>query len=163
MKEPVRHSWPSVEPKEARPPRVTRSGMFTKQHVVLIVDDRADNRELCRECLTMAGFHVIEAADGAVAVKLATAALPDVIVMDVAMPVMDGYEASRRLKEDARTKHIPIVLLTATPLGAAAHAEDRDALLLKPCSIDELESEVRKWAIIGHDRNTRAKTTERKV
>ena len=129
--------------------------MFRKQKVVLIVDDRSENRDLCRECLDLAGFHVLEAADGAVAVTLAVDALPDVIVMDVAMPVMDGYEASRRIKEDARTKHIPIVLLTATPLGADHHADDREALLLKPCSVEELEAEVRKWAIVGHERNAR--------
>ena len=132
--------------------------MFAKQHIVLLVDDRAENRELCRECLTYAGFRVIEAHNGAEAVALAGEELPDVIVMDVAMPVMDGHEASRLLKAGPRTSHIPIVLLTATPPGTGSEAGNADALLLKPCMPDDLEAEVRKWSEVGRARQVSGKS-----
>ena len=158
MKERARLSWPAVEPTEARPGRTVRSDSFAKQDLVLVVDDREDNRELCRECLVYAGFIVIEAHDGAHAVALAGARLPDVIVMDVAMPVMDGHEASRLLKAGPRTSHIPIVFLTATPFGTGAEAGNADALLLKPCLPDDLEAEVRKWSEIGRARQVSGKS-----
>jgi two-component system cell cycle response regulator DivK len=145
MKERPRTSWPAVEAADAASTRTLRSDTFEKQHLVLVVDDRAENRELCRECLSFAGFHVLEASNGAEAVKLAGERLPDVIVMDVAMPVMDGYEASRLLKSDPRTKGIPVILLTASPRDTAANEDHVDAVLLKPCLPDDLELEVRKW------------------
>lgn len=134
-----------------------RSGTFAKQHLVLVVDDRAENRELCRECLSFAGFRVREAKDGAEAVNIARDELPDVIVMDVAMPVMDGYEASRLIKEDERTKHIPVVLLTATPARSGSDEAHIDALLLKPCMPDDLEAAVRQWADVGRARKLSGK------
>jgi CheY-like chemotaxis protein len=152
MEERRRTSWPSVEPTQAPSDRTIRSDTFRKQHLVLIVDDRAENRELCRECLSFAGFHVIEARDGAEGVKLARERLPDVIVMDVAMPVMDGYAACRVLKRDPRTKRIPVILLTATPKNTVGDDAEVDAVLLKPCLSDDLEAEVRKWIDAGRAR-----------
>jgi CheY-like chemotaxis protein len=154
-----RLSWPAVEPTGA-PGRTARSDSFAKQDLVLVVDDREENRALCRECLVYAGFIVIEAKDGADAVTLAGARLPDVVVMDVAMPVLDGYDACRRLKLDPRTKDIPVILLTATPACAGVEEGTADALLLKPCTPDLLESEVRKWLAIRHERR-RGATRER--
>jgi CheY-like chemotaxis protein len=160
MKHPVRLSWPAVEPTDVRPARTTRSGTFAKQHLVLVVDDRAENRELCRECLSYSGFAVIEATDGAKAVQAAREHLPDVIVMDVAMPIMDGYEACRIIKADPLTSYIPVVFLTATPARSAVADEgaDIEALLLKPCSPDDLEAEVRKWSEIGRARKLSGKS-----
>ena len=152
MKERTRLSWPAVEPTEARAGRTVCSDTFAKQDLVLVVDDREENRDLCRECLVYAGFIVIEAHDGADAVTLSGSRLPDVIVMDVAMPVMDGYDACRRLKLDPRTKDIPVILLTATPASDGAEQGTADALLLKPCTPDRLESEVRKWLAVGRER-----------
>ena len=152
MKERARLSWPAVEPTEARPGRTVRSDSFAKQDLVLVVDDREENRDLCRECLVYAGFIVIEAHDGADAVTLSGSRLPDVIVMDVAMPVMDGYDACRRLKLDPRTKDIPVILLTATPASGGAEQGTADAILLKPCTPELLESEVRKWLAVGRER-----------
>ena len=153
MKEHARLSWPAVDPTEASPGRTVRSDTFPKQDLVLVVDDRVENRDLCRECLEYAGFNVIEARDGVEAVHLAVTRLPDVIVMDVAMPVMDGYEACHLLKSDPRTKRIPIVLLTATPTGTAADDVHVDAVLLKPCVPDDLEAEVRKWLAVRRARD----------
>jgi CheY-like chemotaxis protein len=156
MKERARLSWPAVEPTEARPGRTVRSDSFAKQDLVLVVDDREENRALCRECLVYAGFIVIEAHDGAEAVTLAGTRLPDVIVMDVAMPVMDGYEACRMLKLDPRTKDIPVIILTSTPACAGLEDGNADALLLKPCLPDLLEAEVRKWLDVGRERRRHA-------
>jgi hypothetical protein len=74
---------------------------------VLVVDDYEDNRQMYAELLSYAGFAVIEASNGAEGLATAQTVLPDLIVMDLSLPVMDGWEATRRLKSDARTKHIP--------------------------------------------------------
>lgn len=84
--------------------------------------------------LRAVGCRVHTAADGVQAVEQATARLPHVIVLDLAMPVMDGWEAAERLKHSAATRHIPIVALTAQP-GAreSARISGCDAFLAKPC------------------------------
>jgi two-component system cell cycle response regulator DivK len=81
--------------------------------VVLIVDDEPNNLKLFRDLLGVAGYTVIEATDGKQAVELARARKPDLILMDIQMPVMDGLEATRILKADATTRDIPIVAVTA--------------------------------------------------
>jgi CheY-like chemotaxis protein len=100
---------------------------------VLVVDDEAATREICRLILKHYGFEVTEAVDGKEAVQRARGEHPDAIVMDIGLPVLDGWEASRRLKADPKTAAIPIVALTAFALpsarersaevGCAAHLE----------------------------------------
>ncbi len=80
---------------------------------VLLVDDEVDLREMCTEYLTTAGYEVLQAANGAEAIDIAIARRPDVIVMDIEMPVMDGLEAAQRLAADARTYAIPVIMLSA--------------------------------------------------
>ena len=80
---------------------------------VLVVDDEEDIRELCRVNLEFEGFEVVDAADGPTALELANTSQPDVIFLDLMMPVMDGWEVLRRLKEDDATADVPVVLLTA--------------------------------------------------
>ncbi|HKN49895.1 MAG TPA: response regulator [Actinomycetota bacterium] len=80
---------------------------------VLVVDDEDDIRELCRVNLEFEGFEVVDAADGPTALELANTSQPDVIFLDLMMPVMDGWEVLRRLKEDDATADVPVVLLTA--------------------------------------------------
>jgi diguanylate cyclase (GGDEF)-like protein len=80
---------------------------------VLVVDDDADIRAFLDVTLSLAGFEVLEAGDGVEALDVARRHTPDLILLDVMMPRMDGFEALRRLREDARTSHIPVVLLTA--------------------------------------------------
>jgi DNA-binding response OmpR family regulator len=80
---------------------------------VLVVDDEDDIRELCRVNLEFEGFDVIDARDGPSAIDKATRQRPDVIVLDLMMPEMDGWEVLRRLKEDDATADIPVVMLTA--------------------------------------------------
>jgi CheY-like chemotaxis protein len=83
---------------------------------VLVVDDLDEQREIYRAILLHAGLHVLEAADGETAVHLARAHLPDVVLLDVALPGLDGLAVIRLMKADPRTRRIPIVLLTAATL-----------------------------------------------
>jgi two-component system cell cycle response regulator DivK len=116
---------------------------------VLVVDDYEDNRQMYAELLSYAGFAVVEACNGAEGVATAQAVLPDLIVMDLSLPVMDGWEATRRLKSDPQTKHIPILALTGhAPEGLAGHSASVeeagcDGFLAKPCSPDSLLEMVR--------------------
>ena len=80
---------------------------------VLVVDDEEGIRVLCRVNLELGGYEVVEAADGVEALEVARATRPDLIFLDIMMPRMDGWEVLERLKEDARTVNIPVVLLTA--------------------------------------------------
>lgn len=113
---------------------------------VLIVDDFDDSREMMAEFLRISGFSVLEASDGKEALDRATSDLPDAVVMDLTLPVMDGWEATRRLKADARTSHIPVIALTG---HSSSHGEEAltagcVALLTKPCMPDVLEAKLRE-------------------
>jgi CheY-like chemotaxis protein len=115
--------------------------------VLLIADDTADTRSLYCLYLTSRGFKVLTAKDGETAVEMAQRHRPDVVIMDLAMPRLDGVAATRRLKSDARTRHTPIVLLTAHPLQAVqrgALEAGVDGFLTKPCLPEELEHHVQQ-------------------
>jgi len=86
--------------------------------LVLIVDDSARNRKLAGDVLRVAGFRTLEAGTAAEAIALASEHLPDVILMDLRLPDLDGTEAARRLRAGSRTSGIPIVALTALPVDA---------------------------------------------
>ena len=88
----------------------------TERPRVLVVDDYPDAREMYSEYLEFSGFDVIQAVNGIEALQRAVDAAPDIILMDLSLPVMDGWEATRRLKEDARTNRIPVVALTGHAL-----------------------------------------------
>ncbi|HSF38821.1 MAG TPA: response regulator [Thermoanaerobaculia bacterium] len=115
--------------------------------LVLVVDDVAHGREIFAEYLEFRGFRVATAADGQEAMDRAFELRPDVILMDLSLPRVDGWEATRRLKQDERTKTIPIIALTAHAL-AAAHDRAKevgcDAVVTKPCLPRDLEQEVRR-------------------
>ncbi|MBK9942121.1 MAG: response regulator [Kouleothrix sp.] len=100
---------------------------------VLIAEDDAMNREILARRLAHAGFTTVLAANGAEALDLAVATLPDVIVMDMRMPVLDGLTATRRLKALPATRHIPIIVLTAN-----AFIDDREAAQAAGC--DDFET-----------------------
>ena len=115
--------------------------------LVLVVDDHQDAREMYAEYLEFSGFRTAEARNGAEALEKAFALTPDVILMDLSLPVMDGWEATRRLRADARTRNIPIVALTGHALsGHADGAKDAgcDAYVTKPCLPDALVQEVKR-------------------
>jgi two-component system, cell cycle response regulator DivK len=115
--------------------------------LVLIVDDVEHGREICSEYLQFRGFRVATAADGQEALDLAFELLPDVILMDLSLPKIDGWEATRRLKNDDRTRAIPVVALTAHALASAhdkAMEAGCDSVVTKPCLPKDLEAEVRR-------------------
>ena len=109
---------------------------------VLLVDDYEDSRFIYVHALTNAGFAVEEAADGQEGLDKAFAVAPDVIVMDLSLPVVDGWEAIRRLRADARTKSTPIVALTGHSLDERENP-GYDELLVKPCLPETLARSIR--------------------
>ena len=115
--------------------------------IVLIAEDERELRQLYAQQLTISGFDVIEAANGAEAIDLTSMRLPDVILMDLSMPVLDGWEATRRLRANTRTAHIPVVALTAHD-GAGelqrATSAGCDWFVPKPCAPDALITEIRR-------------------
>jgi two-component system cell cycle response regulator DivK len=115
---------------------------------ILVAEDDADNRRIVVKVLTGEGHETLEAADGRAAVALATRERPDLIVMDLAMPGMDGWEASRRLKADPQTADIPIIALTAFAMrGDEERAREAgcDAYLSKPCRPQTIRDVVRRF------------------
>jgi CheY-like chemotaxis protein len=114
---------------------------------VLVVDDYADAREMYSEYLQFSGFDVVEAANGMEALQRAVEDRPDIILMDLSLPVMDGWEATRRLKADGRTADIPVVALTGHALAGISEGAMRagcDAFVTKPCLPEDLVREIRK-------------------
>ena len=89
--------------------------------LVLIVDDFEDNREMYAQYLRFHGYDVAEADNGQEALRQASGLRPDVIVMDLSLPGMDGWEATRRLKQDAATRDIPVIALTGHALTGSEH------------------------------------------
>ncbi len=115
--------------------------------ILPIADDIADTRSLYCLYLTYRGFKVLTAKDGETAVEMALRHRPDVVIMDLAMPRLDGVAATRRLKGDARTRHTPIIILTAHPLKAVQQGALQagvDGFLTKPCLPEELEQHVQQ-------------------
>jgi len=111
--------------------------------LLLIVDDSWDNRVIYAEFLTFRGYRVAEAADGLEALDKVLALQPDLVVLDLSMPGMDGCETTRRLKADPLTRAIPILVLTGRlHLKDAALAAGADAYVAKPCLPDELIAEI---------------------
>ena len=107
-----------------------------KPHKVLIVDDFEDNRSMYAEYLRYAGLDVVEARDGAEAIEMARTEMPDLVVMDLSLPVIDGWEATRRIKHDPATREIPIIALTGHALeghSQGAREAGCDWFLAKPC------------------------------
>jgi CheY-like chemotaxis protein len=108
---------------------------------ILLVEDNEMNRDMLTRRLVRRGFLVVSAADGAQAVSLAGQELPDVVLMDINLPVVDGWEAIRTLKASARTSAIPIIALTAHALAEAherALTEGCSAFVSKPIDLPEL-------------------------
>ena len=118
----------------------------TEHPLVLIVDDYAQNRKLARDVLQAAGFRTLEAANGAEAISLATAHLPDVILMDLRLPDMDGTSAARALSGRAQTAKIPVVALSSVPLSGNGEADAVFAgCLEKPISVGAFPNQVRSF------------------
>lgn len=115
--------------------------------LVLIVEDQSDLRLLYVEHLKTSGFDVIEASNGAEAIDHTSASQPDVVLMDLSLPVVDGWEATRRLKGDARTSHIPVVALTGCDGSGELEKATQagcDWFVPKPCPPHALVTEIRR-------------------
>ena len=118
-----------------------------RRPLVLVVDDYQDAREMYAECLDASGFAVAQAESGDEAVAKALALQPALIVMDLALPGMDGWTATRAIKTDARTARIPVVALTGharSDASSAAREAGCDAFLTKPCLPDAIVELVRR-------------------
>lgn len=114
---------------------------------ILLVEDNPDNRDIYRTILEHVGYEVIEAHDGEEGIALAREHLPDLILMDISIPKIDGWEATRILKGEAPTAHIPIVALTAHALSTdrqRALEVGCDGYLPKPVEPMRVVSEVRR-------------------
>ena len=115
--------------------------------LILVVDDYEDAREMYAEYLRFCGFRVAEARNGNEALEQAFALMPDLILMDLSLPGMDGWEATRQLKADERTRQIPVVALTGHALAGASEGAKKagcDSFVTKPCLPDDLVVEVRR-------------------
>ncbi len=120
----------------------------TARPTVLIVDDYRDTAEMYAAYLSLAGFRALQACDGPEALRLAAAETPQVILMDLGLPGMDGFEVTRRLKDNPETRHIPVIALTAhaTPLNIEELvASGFDDLITKPCLPDVLADELERF------------------
>ena len=130
--------------------------------LVLVVDDFEDAREMYAEYFAFSGFRIAQARDGAEALAKAFELIPHVILMDLSLPGMDGWEATRRLKADPRTKHIPVIAVTGhalTGFSESALKAGCDSFVTKPCLPETLVAEVRRLLAAPPPKNARRKGT----
>ena len=112
---------------------------------ILLVEDTEDNRQIVRDLMESVGYQLLEAADGATGVAMALEHTPDLILMDIQLPVMDGYEASRRIKAHPALRHIPIIAVTSYALSgdeAKTRAAGCDGYVAKPFSPRQLLAKI---------------------
>ena len=115
---------------------------------ILVVEDQPDNRQIIRDLLTSAGYALIEAEDGEAGVRLAGVHRPDLILLDIQLPLLDGYEATRRIKADPELRAIPIIVVTSYALSgdeAKATAAGCNAYVAKPFSPRQLLATIRRF------------------
>ncbi len=116
--------------------------------LILVVEDQQDNRQILRDLLGSAGYEMVEAWDGEAALVAVKAQRPDLILMDIQLPLLDGYEATRRIKADPAFKSIPIIVVTSYALSgdeAKARAAGCDAYVTKPYSPRQLLAKIREF------------------
>jgi two-component system cell cycle response regulator DivK len=115
---------------------------------ILVVEDTEDNRRIVRDLLTSVGYELIEAADGAEGVALAQSEKPDLILMDIQLPVVDGYEATRRIRSIPELAKVPIIAVTSYALSgdeAKTRAAGCDGYVAKPFSPRQLLAKIREF------------------
>jgi len=114
---------------------------------ILVVEDQADNRRILRDLLVNAGYELVEAESGEEAITAVTARRPDLILMDIQLPVIDGYEATRRIRSNPELKSVPIIAVTSYALAgdeAKALAAGCTAYVTKPFSPRALLAKVQE-------------------
>jgi two-component system, cell cycle response regulator DivK len=115
---------------------------------ILVIEDQPDNRAILRDLLGVAGYEYIEASTGAAGVDTALRERPDLILMDIQLPGIDGYEATRRIKADPLCAGIPVIAVTSYALSgdeAKARAAGCDDYVTKPFSPRSLLVRIRAW------------------
>ena len=115
---------------------------------ILVVEDQEDNRQILRDLLANAGYEMLEAEDGQQALNAIAKQRPDLILMDIQLPILDGYEATRRIKADPSLKDIPIIVVTSYALSGdeeKARACGCDAYVAKPYSPRALLAKIRQY------------------
>jgi len=115
---------------------------------ILVVEDQEDNRRILRDLLTSASYEMIEAVTGEEGVTLAEAQRPDLILMDIQLPGLDGYEATRQIKANPALRQIPIIAVTSYALSgdeAKARAAGCDGYVTKPFSPRQLLVKIREY------------------
>jgi len=115
---------------------------------ILVVEDDADNRRIVAKVLSVAGYEIVEATDGIEALAIARSVRPHLIIMDLALPNMDGWEATRQLKRDPITRNIPVVALTAVAMRGdeeQARAAGCDDYMPKPARPAAIREIVKKY------------------
>jgi two-component system, cell cycle response regulator DivK len=115
---------------------------------ILIVEDQLDNRQILRDLLSSNGFELIEVDDGEAGIKAAEEHRPDLILMDIQLPVLDGYEATRRIKSNPDLKAIPIIVVTSYALSGddtKAREAGCDDYVTKPFSPRVLLAKIREF------------------
>jgi two-component system cell cycle response regulator DivK len=115
---------------------------------ILVVEDQADNLQILRDLLSNAGYEMIEAQDGEAGVRTAVSERPDLILMDIQLPLLDGYEATRRIKADPAVSATPIIVITSYALSgdeAKARAAGCDGYVSKPYSPRQLLAKIREY------------------
>jgi two-component system, cell cycle response regulator DivK len=122
-------------------------GSHTPGPLVLVVDDNEQNRKLVQDVLRAAGFRTLEAASGREGIALAIERLPDVVLLDLLLPDLDGVEVARELKGNARTAPIPLVALTAVRVGGEGPLQEAGFAghLEKPIRVADFPAEVRSY------------------
>ena len=115
---------------------------------ILVVEDQIDNRQILRDLLGSAGYQLIEAENGEEALAAVAKQRPDLILMDIQLPVLDGYEVTRRIRADLNLKALPIIAVTSYALAgdeAKALAAGCNAYVTKPYSPRQLLAKVREF------------------
>jgi two-component system cell cycle response regulator DivK len=115
---------------------------------ILVVEDDADNRRIVAKVLSVEGYEVVEAIDGIEALAIARSVHPQLIIMDLALPHLDGWEATRQLKRDPATRDIPVVALTAVAMHGdeeQARAAGCDDYMTKPARPAAIRELVKKY------------------
>ena len=128
-------------------PEARESGRPSDVPLVLIIDDNEKNRKLARDVLRAAGLRTIEAATGDEAIALAAKRRPDVILLDLRLPDMEGTDVARRLRGGAETGRIPVVALSASPNAGSDRllAAGFDGYLQKPIDVRAFPEQVRRF------------------